>query len=620
MSMKYRTHTCGELRAEHAGQEVLLAGWIRRVRDMGHLVFLDLYDRYGDTQIVAEGPLAQEAKRLSSQDVVQVQGSVRLRPAHQVNPQMATGEIEVLAHRITLLNPSKTPPFPIEDRIEAFEETRLRWRFLDLRRPEMQRNLILRHQVVHAAREYLHAHGFVEIETPYLTKSTPEGARDFLVPSRLNPGKFYALPQSPQMYKQILMVAGYDRYFQFARCFRDEDLRADRQPEHTQIDMEMSFVDVDDVLTHTEGLFHHIFKTVLGVELPRPFPRITYQEAMETYGTDKPDLRIPWTLENWTQSLKATGFRILDQVASQGGTIAALPLPYALSRKQLDQLNERARALGGAGILWLKRQGTEWTGPLARYLPETLKAERLQRGSDPETVLLVAGFGFQPFEILGTLRVELAEALNLPREGWRFLWVVDFPLFEWDPEAQRIAPAHHMFTMPYEEDLPKLDQIPGFIAERQEALKAGDPLVLKEVQEFLASIRGKQYDLVLNGVELSSGSIRVHQRELQVKIMKIIGLTDQEIEERFGFLLKALEYGAPPHGGIAPGLDRIVMMMAGRESIRDVIAFPKTTTGQALFEGAPSEVSEEQLRELGIQLRPEVRRIKSSDNPHPSKA
>ncbi len=602
--MKYRTHTCGELTRHHIGQRVILAGWIRRIRDLGGLVFIDLYDRYGDTQIVVESPesLREQAKRLSQQDVIQVHGTVRARPQDMVNPKMKTGEIEVVASALQVLNPSKPPPFPIEDQIDAFEETRLRWRFLDLRRPEMQRNLILRHRVVHAARQYLDAQGFVEIETPYLTKSTPEGARDFLVPSRLHKGKFYALPQSPQMYKQILMVAGYDRYFQFARCFRDEDLRADRQPEHTQIDIEMSFVDMDDVLELTEGLFAHIFKEVLDVDLDRPFPRLSFSEAIRRFGTDKPDPRIPLEIKNLTDLFEDTEFRILRQIVEQGGIVAALPYPADLSRKDIQDLEGAAKTAGAGGLLWFKVTENGLSGQLAKYLPHPEHVQQRLGGDFQGTVLVVAGFGYLPYTVLGLLRTRLGEKGNLIQEGWKFLWVIDFPLFEWDPEAKRIAPSHHMFTMPYEDAIEQLDHIPAFVEARRERLMADDPLALKDVNEFLEAIRGKQYDLVLNGVELCSGSIRVHRRDLQEKIMEIIGLSAEEREERFGFLLKALDYGAPPHGGIAPGLDRIVMMMAGRSSIRDVIAFPKTTAGQALFEGAPSPVDPHQLEELGIQV------------------
>lgn len=599
--MAYRTHTCGELRTGHEGLQVTLAGWIRRVRDLGGLLFIDLYDRYGRTQVVVENTELQEfSRKLSQQYVIQVIGKVRKRPTEMVNPDIPTGEIEVVASKIKILNTSKIPPFPIENDIDAFEETRLKWRFLDLRRPEMQKNIILRHRIVHAAREFLHEQGFVEIETPYLTRSTPEGARDFLVPSRLHPGKFYALPQSPQIYKQILMIAGYDKYFQFARCFRDEDLRADRQPEHTQIDIEMSFVDVDDVLHLTEGLFKHIFKEVLDIDLSIPFPRITFEESIKRFGTDKPDLRNPLEIKDLSKIFADSGFRIFEDIIRQGGKTVALPYPADLSRTELNKLEKLAIENGAKGLLWLKLKGGTASGPVAKYLPSVSSFRDILEKSFQGTLLIVAGFGDTPYRVLDALRNALAENLNIPENECKFVWITDFPLFEWDTDTNRLQPAHHMFTMPYPDSLSQLENVKKFIDSRKKKLLEKDPTTLKEVSEFLLQIRGKQYDLVLNGVELCSGSIRIHKRDLQEKIMEIIGLSKEEREKRFGFLLEALEYGAPPHGGIAPGLDRIVMMMAGRNTIRDVIAFPKTTSAQALFEGAPSEVDESQLKELHI--------------------
>ncbi|RKZ02180.1 MAG: aspartate--tRNA ligase [Candidatus Hydrothermota bacterium] len=573
-----RTHTCGELRKTHVGQKVTLCGWVRRVRDIGGLVFIDLRDRYGRTQIVleAESPHINLAKSLSHQDVICVVGTVRARPTDMVNPKMPTGEIEVVLEDLRILNRSKTPPFMIEDEAKVQEETRLRYRFLDLRRPFMQRNLEIRHRAALSVRNFLSSKKFLEIETPFLTKSTPEGARDFLVPSRIHPGKFYALPQSPQIYKQILMIAGYDRYFQIVRCFRDEDLRADRQPEFTQIDLEMSFVDVDDIIELTEEMMVQMFRDAIGVEVDRPFQRMDYYEAMRRFGIDKPDLRYGMELIDLTDLFEGTEHRIVAQAVSKGDRVVALPVPADLSRKEIENLTELAKAEGAGGLLWFKFKDGKPSGQMAKFLPSGWLD--VVKPQSPATFLMVLGKDIKAHGVLGKLRVEVAQRLGLVRQGeWKFLWVVNFPLFEWNEDENRIEPAHHMFTMPFEQDIPKLET---------------EPL----------QVRAKHYDLVLNGVELGSGSIRIHDRELQEKVMEIIGLPKEERERRFGFLLTALEYGAPPHGGIALGFDRIVAMMAGMGSIRDVIAFPKTTAAQALFEGAPSEVPEDQLAELHIKV------------------
>ncbi len=568
-----RTHTCGELRKSNVGEVVRLAGWVRRLRDLGGLIFIDLRDRYGTTQVVVEpqnGSAFEIAKSLNSQDVVQVTGVVRERPGDMVNPDLETGEIEILVDTIRILNRSKTPPFPVEDEIKASEETRLRWRFLDLRRPVMQRNIILKHRFMQAVRNFLSKEGFVEIETPFLTKSTPEGARDFIVPSRIYPGKFYALPQSPQLYKQILMVSGFDRYFQIVRCFRDEDLRADRQPEFTQIDLEMSFVDVDDVLSLVEKMMYQVLNEVMGISIKLPFPRLSYREAMEKYGTDKPDLRFGMELEDLTGYFAETDFRVLKNVLDEGGKVVGIRVPVSISRKQIEELTQFVRDLGAGGLLWFKYENGKVSGQLSRYVNFVPEG----RG----TYLIVASREPAVYRIAGQLRLEVARRFNLiDLKALKFLWIVDFPLYEINEETGELEPAHHMFTQPTDDTIRFLDT---------------DPL----------KVVARQYDLVLNGVELASGSIRVHSRELQEKIMEKIGFTKERMESRFGFLLEALEYGAPPHGGIAVGFDRFVAIFAGRESIRDVIPFPKTTKAQALFEGAPSSVDEEQLRELHIKV------------------
>lgn len=568
-----RTHTCGELRKNNVGENVTLAGWVRRVRDLGGLVFIDLRDRYGLTQAVVE-PQNEEAfkvaKKLNSQDVVQISGTVRERPADMVNPDLATGEIEVLIKNIRVLNESKIPPFPVEDEANASEETRLRWRFLDLRRPIMQKNIILKHRFMQSVRNFLTKEGFIEIETPFLTKSTPEGARDFIVPSRIYPGKFYALPQSPQLYKQIFMVSGFDRYFQIVRCFRDEDLRADRQPEFTQIDLEMSFVNVDDVLSLVDRLMKSVLNEVVGIDIQIPFERLTYHEAIRRFGIDKPDLRFGMELEDLTEKFKDTEFRVLKNVIDSGGKVVGIKVPLNLSRKQIEELTEFVRSQGAEGLLWFKFESGKTSGQLSKYV------NFIPNGSG--TYLIIADKDPAAFKITGLLRLEVAKRFKLINEDQlKFLWIVDFPLYEINEDTGELEPAHHMFTQPKEETLQFLDT---------------DPL----------KVIAKQYDLVLNGVELASGSIRVHRRELQEKIMEKIGFTKERMESRFGFLLEALEYGAPPHGGIAIGFDRFVAIFAGRESIRDVIPFPKTTKAQALFEGAPSSVDEEQLRELHIQV------------------
>jgi aspartyl-tRNA synthetase len=577
-----RTHTCGELRASDEGKRVLLMGWVHRRHDLGGIIFIHLRDRDGITQVVfradADAGLHERAESLRSEYVAAIEGVVSLRTPDTINPNLETGEVEVIADKLWILNESRTPPFPMDEQVDVSEEVRLKYRYVDLRRPHMQRNIILRSRISFAARELLTSMGFLEIETPFLTSSTPEGARDFLVPSRVQRGQFYALPQSPQIFKQLLMVSGFEKYFQIVRCFRDEDLRADRQPEFTQIDLEMSFPQQERIFEVIEPLVVRL-AAVAGFQIAAPFPRLTYQQAMRSYGIDKPDLRIPpfHAIEDLFEGSGLTG---------EGLPLVAIVIPKtgALTRKERDELKAFGAERGLRVYDDVKR--------LERDFPQQMASVRERTGAGEDDLLLVCGWpgqakGQRPaetvFQACGQLRLFAAQKYNerhklLDSKDFRFLWVVDFPMFEWDEEESRWVAAHHPFTSVHDEDLEKL---------------AADP----------ASCRAKSYDLVLNGVELASGSIRIHRRDVQSKVFAALGMSDEEARQKFGHLLEALEYGAPPHGGIALGLDRLVMILAGENSIRDVIPFPKTARGTDLMCEAPSTIPERQLRELGISVK-----------------
>ncbi len=588
-----RDYFCGELTENNIGDEVKLLGWADSVRDHGGVIFINLRDKEGIVQIVIDPSKSPEeayekAKKVRSEYVLAVKGRVQRRPAGTENPKLPTGTIEVAVDELKILNTCDVLPFPIEDKINASEEVRLRYRYLDIRRKPMFRNLLLRHEVYQAVREYLAGHGFLEVETPMLTKSTPEGARDFLVPSRLEQGKFYALPQSPQLFKQILMVGGIERYFQIVKCFRDEDLRKDRQPEFTQIDFEMSFVNEEDVITISEGLVHYIFKKVMGIELKLPFRRMTYKEAMEKYGTDKPDLRYGLELKDVSDIAKEVEFKVFRDTVDKGGLVKGINIKggASFSRKEIDDLTEYAKKFGAKGMAWIKLTEEGMQSPIAKFFTDEQKKKIQEKmeGEKGDLLVFIADDHETTHRVLGFLRKHVAEKLNIiPEDRWDFVWIVDFPLLEWDEEEGRYVALHHPFTSPKEEDIPKLDR----------AL---------EDREIATSIKARAYDLVLNGEEIGGGSIRIHTSQLQEKVFKVLGISEEEAKEKFGFLINALKYGAPPHGGLAFGLDRILALLTGSESIRDVIAFPKTQKGICPLTEAPDYVSEEQLEELGIEV------------------
>jgi aspartyl-tRNA synthetase len=585
MGTLVRTHHCNALAKPNVGERVTLMGWVLRRRDHGGVIFVDLRDRWGITQVVFNPEVASathaKAHQIRSEWVLAVQGTVAARPDDMANPKLVTGEIEVLVDELRILNASETPPFPLDEDVEVSDNLRLQYRYLDLRRPEMAANLVMRHKAVQTVRNYLNDNGFLDIETPMLTKSTPEGARDYLVPSRVNAGKFFALPQSPQLFKQLLMIAGMDRYYQIVKCFRDEDLRADRQPEFTQIDMELSFVDEEQIMAINEGMITTLFKETLGVALSPPFYRLSYDEAMARFGTDRPDMRFGMELIELTSIAAGCSFKVFRTVADKGGIVRAINAKGCgdFTRKELDVLTEYVTQFGAKGLAWVKvKEGGEWQSPIAKFFTDEERAaiaaatdaqvgDLLFFGADSANVVC---------QVLSELRVELARRLDLlKKDDFRFLWVTDFPLLEYDEKEKRYQALHHPFTAPKDEDIAKLDSDPG-------------------------KVYSRAYDLVLNGTEIGGGSIRIHQRGLQAKLLEVLGIGDEEAQEKFGFLLRALELGAPPHGGLAFGLDRLLMIITGSDSIRNVIAFPKTQKATCPLTEAPSPVARKQLTELHI--------------------
>jgi aspartyl-tRNA synthetase len=580
-----RTHRCGDLRPKNSDETVILVGWVQSARDHGGVIFVDLRDRWGRTQVVFhpdKAELIEQAKRLNMETVIGVEGKVVSRPPEMVNPNIETGGVEVIAERLEVLNRAKPLPFVIKDPPEALEETRFKYRYLDLRRPKMQNNLLLRHKAAQIVRRYFDEQEFVEIETPVLMKSTPEGARDYLVPSRIHKGQFYALPQSPQTYKQLLMVSGFDRYFQIVKCFRDEDLRADRQPEFTQIDVEISFVDEEAVFAIMEGLMSTVFKETLNQELPTPFRRMSYDEAMLKYGVDRPDLRFGLEIQDLGELVPGCGFQVFEQTIQTGGVVRGFKLPGAgaLSRKQTDDLTAFVQPFGAKGLVAVQFQPGEIKSPISKFVPpdwmERLRSLFLAKEGD--AVFIVASDKKVVCDSLGNLRIKLASDFGLvDKSRMAVLWVTDFPLFDWSPDENRWVAMHHPFTSPKPEDVQLLEVDPG-------------------------KARARAYDLVLNGSEIAGGSIRIHQSAMQSKMFQLLGIDAETARRKFGHLIEALDYGAPPHGGIAFGFDRLVAILAGEASIREVIAFPKTTSAVSLMDGCPSEVDPIQLKELGLKI------------------
>lgn len=581
-----RTCYCTELTKEQVGAEVTLMGWTNVRRDLGALIFVQLRDRSGLMQIVFDSATMSEedfarASTIRSEYVLAIRGKLVARTGNMINPNMKTGEVEVLVDSFKILAKSETPPIETSDDCNANELLRLKYRYLDLRRPVMQKNLMVRHQIATIAHDYFAENGFLEIETPMLTKSTPEGARDYLVPSRVHPGAFYALPQSPQLFKQLLMLSGFDRYLQIARCFRDEDLRADRQPDFTQIDLEMSFVEAEDVIAMNEGFLKRVFRETLGIELATPFPRLTWQEAMDRYGSDKPDTRFGMELKDLSEAVRGCGFSVFQNALAAGGSVRGIVAKGAsaqFSRKEIDALGEYVKTYHAKGLAWMNDKAEGLQSPIAKFLTEA-EIEAIREAADfrsGDVLFIVADRDEVVFSALGALRLKLADKLALvPENTFNLLWVTEFPLLEWNEEAQRFVAKHHPFTMPMDEDLDRLESDPG-------------------------SVRAKAYDIILNGNEIGGGSIRIHSNELQKRMFKVIGFSEEQAQERFGFLLDAFRYGTPPHGGLAYGLDRLAMLVCGASSIRDVIAFPKVQNASCPLTNAPEAVEEKQLKELSI--------------------